>query len=344
MNNKNQIKWINFARLIAIIAVIVDHTNGYLYSNQDIVKASYFSVSLFILISGMTSYISYSHRNENWIKSIIRGCKKISIAYIISVFIIGIYVNRFFDFLDFLKNLVYFNISGPHYYVLLYIQLMIVGPILFNLLKSFDKNKYTKLYEIITFVIVVIVSSYTIRYTNILGIYGGGGKLFGGTYLILFYIGMLISKYKIFEEFSYLKSSISFVFGSIAWFFWWRYLCDTGSIIDSYFLFGNGLNPPGVSLMVLASFTLVACYGFFTLLEKIDIASRLVLFISWLGSHTLYVFLYHLLLLHHFIMPNLKFDNIWILRIFTLLLIFVGSFIIEFTLEYVIKKLKEIME
>lgn len=59
---KQEIKWINCAKAIAIFAVLIDHTNGILYTNANIAMASYYSVSLFILISGMLSYISVSNR------------------------------------------------------------------------------------------------------------------------------------------------------------------------------------------------------------------------------------------------------------------------------------------
>lgn len=344
MEIKKQIKWLNFAKLIAIIAVITDHTNGYLYGNQDIAKGSYFSVSLFILISGITSYISNSHREETWKESIIRGCKKIFIAYIISVVIYEIVIHQSFDFLRYLKHLIHFNISGPHYYVSLYIQMMIVNRVLFNLLKLFDNKKYTFIYEIITFCIIVVISSYTTLYTNILDIYGGGGKVLGGTYLILFYIGMLIMKYKIFDKITYLKSCLCFVCGGIGWFVWWKYLCNTDSCIDTYFPFGTGLNPPGVSLMVLALFTLVVCYGFFTILEKTNFISKLIDFISWLGNRTLYIFLYHSLFLNKIFIPNFYLQNLWIMRIIVFSIIFIGSISIEYVIELILKQFNKLME
>lgn len=55
-----QILWLNCSKTVAVLAVLVDHTNGVLYTNQDIAYASYFSVSLFIIISGLTSYFSNS--------------------------------------------------------------------------------------------------------------------------------------------------------------------------------------------------------------------------------------------------------------------------------------------
>lgn len=55
-NSNREVVWLNCAKFVAIFAVMIDHTNGILYTNQEVAWASYFSVSLFILISGITSY------------------------------------------------------------------------------------------------------------------------------------------------------------------------------------------------------------------------------------------------------------------------------------------------
>lgn len=55
---KQEIKWINCAKAVAVFAVLIDYTNGILYTNANIAMASYYLVSLFILISGMLSFTS----------------------------------------------------------------------------------------------------------------------------------------------------------------------------------------------------------------------------------------------------------------------------------------------
>ena len=55
---KQEIKWINCAKAVAVFAVLIDHTNGILYTHANIAMASYYLVSLFILISGMLSFTS----------------------------------------------------------------------------------------------------------------------------------------------------------------------------------------------------------------------------------------------------------------------------------------------
>ena len=59
--------FVDFGKTVAIIAVLVDHTYNVFYSNQDISILSWFSVSLFIMLSGITLWNS----NEKHIKDFI---------------------------------------------------------------------------------------------------------------------------------------------------------------------------------------------------------------------------------------------------------------------------------
>lgn len=55
MVGNKQIVWLNCSKFVAILAVMLDHTNKILYQSSDIAYASYFSVELFVILSGMTS-------------------------------------------------------------------------------------------------------------------------------------------------------------------------------------------------------------------------------------------------------------------------------------------------
>ena len=66
--------------------------------------------------------------------------------------------------------------SGPFYYVLLYIQLILVSPILFRVFEYTSDLKKGLLIEIVGFAVVLWISSWTTNYSNILGVYGGGGS------------------------------------------------------------------------------------------------------------------------------------------------------------------------
>ena len=218
---RKNIQWIDCAKCMAILAVMTDHTNRLLYTNSDIAYASYYSVTLFILISGMMSYLSNVRHSFTWWESVKHSTSKIILAYMFAVLVYHIAGYKSFNLQVYIQNVISFNISGPLYYVLLYLQLMFISRPLYNVL-----NKCSKIYfEIILGIVLLYISSLTTLYSNILDVYGGGGKLLGGTYLFVFYIGMLLSKHDIFkmlERFDVLKL---LVISSVLWIAWWRWLC-----------------------------------------------------------------------------------------------------------------------
>lgn len=133
-------KWINVAKAIGIIAVIIDHTTGVLYKNQYIKTASFFSVSLFILVMGITSYWSYSNGGEEIRKKVFRRSKALIISYGISVVVYCIIAYKQLDFLTVIVHFINFNVSGPHYYVLLYLQLLLLSPIVYFFIRWSEKD------------------------------------------------------------------------------------------------------------------------------------------------------------------------------------------------------------
>jgi len=76
--------WIDCAKSLAILAVLVDHTNGVLYENEHIAFLSYYSVSLFILISGYLCYNSYTKHKIPYVHQLIKSCKKIALSYFVA--------------------------------------------------------------------------------------------------------------------------------------------------------------------------------------------------------------------------------------------------------------------
>lgn len=98
------------------MAVLIDHTYGILYNNEKIRYTSWFSVALFILISGITTYKS---RKKNlalngymayWqkISGILNGYCVATALYLIAKY-------KCFDFEMYMDFLVHFNASGPLY-------------------------------------------------------------------------------------------------------------------------------------------------------------------------------------------------------------------------------------
>lgn len=343
MNQKKQLRWLNATKFMAIFAVMMDHTNGLLYSSQAVANLSYYSVSLFILISGMTSYLSNLHHEESIISNYWRSTKRIILSYSIAVCVYLVWMTHGYDFLAYLNYLVHFNISAPHYFVLLYLQLMMVNRFLYNLLQHCEKNWKGYITEAGIMGIIMIFSIWTTNCTNILNVYGGGGRLFGGTYLILYYLGMLSMRHGWFENTSWIKNSICLLAGAVGYYSWWRTICIRGhEFFDSKVKYG-GYNPPSLAFMGLAVFMLLICFGLFSVLERNRFSKWITISADWLGKHTMSIFLYHKLILDLVIptyFSNMMVMDIWLKRILYFILMIFGSIMLDMVVQYVIMIIK----
>ena len=306
---------------------MVNHTYGVLFTDERFMWGSCYCVSLFILISGMLSYRSNLRHHYSYSKTVIHSLKKIVVAYIFATLIYDIFTYKIFDFTTFINNLILFNASGPLYYVLLYINLMLVSKILYNFVAF--KTRIFVIKDITIGYCVVAIAYITTNYSNVLNIFGGGGKLLGGTYLFLFYLGMIFEKYKILNRVTVVRSTATMVIGGIAFLICWHFACQDRLNTDNSMHFG-GFNPPGVTFMALALCMLLFCYGAFNLINQVKLLAWINKFISWLGSHTLYIFLFHRLWLDYLLRPYVTISNPYIEYITYYGVMIAGSMLIEF--------------
>ena len=325
-------KWIDIAKFMAIIAVLIDHTNGILYSNPQIAYFSYYSVSLFILVMGITSYWSMNKENRNVVVQIKKKCWGILRPYLVATFIYCIVQDKFFDLNLYLKHLIHFNASGPLYYVLLYIQLVIITPVIYTIFKFSEKKRNGVLVEIIGLIIVLFLSSITTNYSDLLSVYGGGGKLLGGSYLILFYLGMWIGKYQIKIRLKKYEAILVFILSLTITILWWKFIAIDRLQIDSYVPYGRGFNPPSISFGTYGILWALTICILGKVLVCFNISSKIIDLISYLGKHTLYIFLYHRLFLD-FVLPHLALNNLWVKRCVYFGVMLIGSIVIEFILK-----------
>ncbi|SFC74527.1 acyltransferase family protein [Butyrivibrio sp. YAB3001] len=331
MDNKRAC-WVDVSKLFAMIAVIVNHTTGILYTNLNIAYASYFSVSLFIVTMGVTTYWSFDRKHGDYKMKVKKSCLKIIIPYLVATLVYCIWAEKQFVFSMFLDRAIHFSACGPFYYVMLYVQLLLVSPILYYVLAVAHGKRYRMLYELVGFAIVVALSVFTTNNTNILDVYGGGGKLFGGTYLILLYIGMLFGKYCNRLTLGKIGSSIVFFSMFFVTIIWWYLVTKYRAAIDSFFPFGDGINPPGVGLGLCAILMMSLLFFFERVFTDKKVVASMFEKLSLLGRHTLYIFLYHMLLIDYisrslgFLKVNV---NHWIKIIIYFICIFIGGIAIE---------------
>ena len=322
-----RINWIDGGKFLAILAVLIDHTKGVLYSNAKVAMGARYSVILFILLSGITVFQSdIRYETEKYGESIIRGTKRIVIEYLVATFIYQICITRFFDFFSYWNFVTRFNISQPLYFVLLYIQLMLVNKLLYNALTKLPGGVYK---DILLLCIIVFISYLTTNYTNVLDVYGGGGKLFGGTYLIVFFLGMLIEKYGLLH-YSKRKNSLCIcLVAGISAIAWWAFACNNWYALDAKLPFGEGINPPSITEGVYGIIMLVFSFGLFSFLDECNKYVKLFTKIPYyIGRSTMYVFLYHRLFLDVFLEPHVTCTNIWIKRLLYLSIMIGGPILI----------------
>ena len=311
-----RIRWIDCAKTIAIMAVLVDHTNGILYTNQDIATASYFAVSLFVILSRMTS-ISVL-RAERTFSYQLRKILKMFAEYAIANGVVLIWYNKCFDLKIWISHVLNFSLQGPYYFLLFFFQLVLVAPFLNYWCKYCDNRERKWLWHIGTLVVLGYLSSVFIRYTYVLPVHGGGQFLFGGTYLLLYYIGILFAQINLFHM-GAKKRVILLVVSACTWVFWWRMMVSNKLPFDEWLssYWGAGFNPPSVKFIVFALITLFMLYALFSLLEEYGrkIGEVITNGLAFIGKNTLYIFMYHLVCMNIvcILFPQI-YNNIWVLR------------------------------
>ena len=333
-------------KFFAIMGVLIDHVNGILYTNQFFAWASYYSVSLFILVSGYNTFLSWN-RKPYGIAKVIKKCNAMIIPYAVAVFIFDIISDYYFSLQDYLYMLVHFNASGPHYYVLLYLQLVILGPLLASIISS-NERPVSRIKYIVVFAVSLLISIFTTNHTDLLGVYGGGGRLAGGNYLVLFVIGMIIANEKNNLESIGRKSIFFILFLAIAILNWIHFIYIDRRKLDLLLPFGDGGNPPSVSLGLYAMLLFLLIYYiniFFLSINSYKGMKKIVSPLAAVGNHTLYIFLYHRLFLDYIndmiysrntFLTNV-YGNPWFRRCWVFVIMIVGPILIELILKYVKK-------
>lgn len=179
---KKHMKWIDAVKGVAILAVVLDHSFGILYTNRLFWMSTYFSVSVFIFMSGITSYYSCErYKNLSIGKQIIRRIGNIFIPYAVATCIYQIRIDKIWDLHDYVGYLLKFNITPPFYFVVFFLQLIIISPYLYRILHIELKSKWkTEIIHGIVLMVSVVIAIFSVRYTFVIDVYGGGKYILGG--------------------------------------------------------------------------------------------------------------------------------------------------------------------
>ena len=334
-----RVLWIDCAKTMAIIAVLIDHSNGVFYTSSWVATSSYFSVSVFVILAGMTQKMVTLRR-----KTISGGGQWARITrmlrdYAIAVFLLQCFYCRFFDLKTYINYLLNFNIQAPYYFLVFFIQLVAIAPILIQWNLYCTQQKHASWYHLLTFVVLGIIAAIAINYTYILPVHGGGQFLFGGTFLLLYYCGITLAGSRIFEVQSKIVLGIATGMLLGIWIVWIVLMHNGLLPFDKWMekYWGNGFNPPSVQSLLYGVISVFLFYAMFSFLQQLGnvIINTVLKGIAWFGKYTLYIFMYHLLVRDAItqLIPSIS-QNIVIYR-----LVFIGMFVIPAVFTYIVQRI-----
>lgn len=333
ISGKSRVKWIDLAKAAAILAVLTDHLFKTLYFRQDIWYGTFFSVSLFVLVLGVTSYLSLHSLNGRVTQWICKRSTAILGPYLLATAIYTLYYYRRLDLEIYLDKVIHFNASGPFYYVLLYLQMIIVAPLLCQIFVLATRKRYALLVEAAGLILVLAFSYCSMRYTNILSVYGAG-KLFGGTYLVLFYLGMWFAKYLEKINLKHWMIAVLLMVGLLGAVLSWQFMINNNFALDRIVFPNGGINPPFISIIVYTLFVGMVIFALGNIQTKVlEVVSRL-------GKHTLHIFLWHFLIKELLDMIYLNAaGTVLEQRLIKMILYFVCMIAIPLCIEFVLRRI-----
>lgn len=189
--------WIDFARGIAIIAVILDHVFLIfpVFYRQVVWQHMMFNILWFVVLSGVTNGLSAMKRPLNTIRKVIRfwvlRCAAILIPYFIAsvIYYLTLY-HKTHTLSEFLFLLFNFRTKELFYFVHLILQLYLIFPILFYFAKRIPMRWQGIIILLLTYITVVFYPVKVPPWKILLG-----QDFFARSYLSLFYLGILMALY-----------------------------------------------------------------------------------------------------------------------------------------------------
>ncbi|MEN6439383.1 MAG: acyltransferase [Syntrophobacter sp.] len=275
--------WIDFCRGLAMIAVVVDHTCD-LFPDA-VGPHTIFSVAMFTFLGGVCSCMSVQRRTVPVLPYIVQRVKPILIPYAIAVAVFRIYNDNFvLSFPNYLVSLVHFNRPRAFYFLLFYLQLVVVSPLLYQFVKRCDGV----FKQVLLVAGTVLLSEVFVEHTYIMDSYGGGKYVLGGTYFTVFVLGMMFTKY-----IEVLTSAPRYLLVLLL-------LALPSLIVFEYFgfIYKAWSNPPNVYAILYTLLIMTIFFSLFHLVEisRLPVLGWISMCIVLIGKWSLVIFLYHILI------------------------------------------------
>lgn len=275
------------------------------------------------------------HESESVVNQLVRKIKALVLPYIIATLFYQLVSTHKIVLLEYLEHLVRFDITAPFYFIVFYLQLSVIGIILSKIIQ------YTK-YDFLVILFSLIISSACIKYTYILPLWGGGQFLFGGSYLFVYTVGIILAKKLKTIRISNIRIIISGIILVTYSILFVKYEFTLDRILGEPF--GTGLNPPGITLIMYSMIVLSFVFFMLSFAQNSNniFVKKCFTMLCIVGQNSYYIFLYHRLILDFFL-GKLIIDNIWLQRILDIILMIGIPIIIKYIVEDIKRRYSKLM-
>lgn len=275
-------KWIDILRGIAILAIVLDHAYFLYpeYKNTIIWWHTYFSIPWFVFLSGVTNTLSAGKKTWVFPKSHLMFIVKrfsLLLPYIIAsliCYVLLYYRNLRLD--ELWQGLLLFSIQPTFYFINLILQLYLIFPFLYFVIKKTGRAWYQYLFLLLTGVLagrMLMVSPPPWPFSP-------AGRAFGGVYLAMFLAGMLFATVKL-----PLNRIVIFFAGAVFLGFEAYLFSSRGSFISIV---------PSYPLLIWSLSLLLLAIKFISLTGEKNMVFKAL---SYLGRYSIYIYLFHYLVL-----------------------------------------------
>ncbi|MEG1752433.1 MAG: acyltransferase [Christensenella sp.] len=346
--------WIDFVRGFAILAVVLNHSNAFstIFSNARFIILSFFSVTLLIFISGYNFYNTYFKRKilTYPYKLVVKKAAKLFVPYVLAITLTSWIITETYDLMYIIKQIPTFSTWGPYYYVFLYLQLLLISPVMYFAVMLCCKKSQSILHKTINtsvlIVCVYIVSYFSFASTKTFEIWGGAKYIGGGSYLLVMATGMLMANFtksNISVEtkeadvrkrrvFLWIAAAISWISLFVFAFFWERNNYEIFSFETKIWFIGATDKAQSATVLFYSVLVFISLYFLYNAIETLPptcmkLCKLICLPIETCGKYSMDIFLYHMPV-QYFIL--LKANKLWatdISRTYKILILFSMVFV-----------------
>lgn len=285
--------------------------HGLLFQNAAIDSWSFFSVTTFVFLSGITAYQSnMRHLHEPAGVYTLKRLLKLFVPYITVTTLTVLITGKFFNFRNVVHEILSFKTFGPAYYVLMALQLIAISPVLARVVRKMGAYRFSPLFHGIFAAFILYFSYLCTKYTFITDAYGAGQHVFGGTFLFVYVLGMLFAHYEAGLQ-SLSAAAVCTVVTLILHAGLFIGMQWTVRVHGDIYINSSLRNPPSIPYIVYGLVTAAFLMSFFSFLELTQTAwiQKLLQVMSYIGNRTLSIFLYHMFLMLY-IFPLIPFMNL----------------------------------